>query len=106
MKHTLIYEDRSENNFTFPQWLWLDHVIRRRATFMFPAQMHNLGSQRFKDDREVVTVVTRCVITQDTDWYKQGMGKLALRYAKSLSFGEDCVGKPWESRKLKVKCFC
>ena len=49
------------------------------------------GGHRLKDNREVQTVATRWLVTQDTDWYQQGMQKLASRYDMCLSCGRDCV---------------
>ena len=34
---------------------------------MFPALKQNIGGYEFKSDREVETVVTRWLVTQDTD---------------------------------------
>jgi hypothetical protein len=46
----------------------------------FTALKQNLRGHRFKDSREVDTIVTRWLITQNTGLYRQGIEKLAARY--------------------------
>jgi hypothetical protein len=41
---------------------------------LFTALTESLGGRKFKDVSEVETVVRRCLVAQDTDWYQQGLG--------------------------------
>lgn len=46
-----------------------------------------------KDDYEVGKVVIQCLVTQDANWYEQGIGKLILLYNKYPTRGGDYVEK-------------
>jgi hypothetical protein len=104
VRHLSLYDDRSEKKLTWRiisrlknlHWLWLHHGNTSPSDcHLFPAPKQNFGGHNFKDDGEVKTVVTRWLITQYTDWYRQGIEKLALRYDKCLSCGVDCVEIQW-----------
>jgi hypothetical protein len=113
-KEPKIHVKRSETKFTLgliPQlqnqhWLWLYQWNSSPSDcHLFTALKQNLGGHKFKDDREVQTVVTRWLITQDTDWYRQWVEKLVTRYDKWLSCGEDYVEMQWGCRTIKRKLF-
>jgi hypothetical protein len=62
------------------------------SAFMFPAPIQNLVGHKFKDDRDVETVVTRWLITQDTDGLiQEAVKKLVARYDEYLTCGGGCV---------------
>ena len=52
---------------------------------------YNLWSRNFKEESEIETVVAGQLITQDTEFGQQGIGKVVPRYDKRLNFGGDCV---------------
>jgi hypothetical protein len=87
-------ERRSENKFTWRkisqlenlQWRWVyqGHSLPSEP---FPALKQNHVGYNFEVDREVETVVTRQLITHDTNWYRQRMVKFDRWYDKCLSCG-------------------
>jgi hypothetical protein len=48
--------------------------------YLSPVLKQNLGGHKFKDAREVKAIVTRCVVTQDTDACRQGMFYTSLSH--------------------------
>jgi hypothetical protein len=66
--------------------------FRVRVRFIFPAPMLNLVGRKFKDNRNVKKIVTRWLITQDTDGLIQQAVKTSVsRYDKRLACGGNCV---------------
>jgi hypothetical protein len=57
------------------KWSWLNlcHCLSASQENYRRAMKQTLSGHRFKDDREVETVVTRWLITPDTDWHQQGI---------------------------------
>jgi hypothetical protein len=66
------------------------------------SQRHSLVSHKFKDDREVETVVTRCLTTEDTDFYQQGIDILFPRSDKCLRCGGNYVRNNCNCWRLKL----
>lgn len=62
----------------------------------------NLCANIFRDDREVDSVVTRRLITKETDCYQQRIQKLAPRYDKCHSCDGDYVEK--QRCSCEIKC--
>lgn len=60
---------------------------------LFPELKQILGGHESKDDHEVGKVVIQCLVTQDADWYEQGIRKLILLYNKYPTRGGDYVEK-------------
>jgi hypothetical protein len=79
-----MYVGRSDKQFyviLFRHRRTLEHPAYRRDVLsdsrLFPALKENLDGHRFKDDRAVETVVTRSLVTRDTDYYRQGLENLS-----------------------------
>jgi len=47
-------------------------------------------------------VVTRWVITQSRDWYRQGIGTLAPQYDTFIGYGGDYVEMQWDSSATEM----
>jgi len=59
----------------------------------------NLGGHIISDDREVKSVVTRWLVTQDADLYREGIQNFDPQYDKCLNFG----GTMWRSSGISVQ---
>jgi len=59
----------------YMHWFWYGSIagIRSRAISLFLAPKLNLGWYKFKNDRYLVTAVTRWPMTRYTDWYRGGI---------------------------------
>jgi hypothetical protein len=71
--------------------MWYQQGSSLSGCHLFPSLKQNRGGRRFEDDYEVETVVTRWLITQDTDWCQQATEKLVRNCDKWLSFGGKYV---------------
>ena len=72
---------------------------------MFPALKLHLGVHKLKDDREVDTVETRWLITQDTGFCQQGREKLIPGYDKCFGCRGGCVKNWWDSSIMNQEEF-
>ena len=71
-------------------------IWRRAIAVCCPALQQNIGGRKFKDQCEVGADKIRCLVTQGTEWYQQGLEKPVPRCDKCLSFGEDYVENRWD----------
>jgi hypothetical protein len=58
---------------------------------LLTARKQTPDGPKFKDDRNMETVVTRWLIAQDRGWCQLGIGKFIPRCVKRPSFGGDYV---------------
>jgi hypothetical protein len=93
------YDGSYENKFTWRIFVYketwaIPHaalIWRRAIVYCCPVLEQNNGGRKFKDQREVGADVTRWLVTQGTEWYRQGKEKLVPRCDKCLSTGDVCV---------------
>ena len=69
----------------------------------FTTPKRNIGDLKFKDDREVDTVVTRQIFKQDTDWYKPETERLFPQYGQWFRFFGGACGNAWKSNGTEIQ---
>jgi hypothetical protein len=91
---TAVYDGRSANKFTWRNFVTNERaLIRRRINVICFQLKQSLGGHKFEDDRHAETVVTRWLITQDTEFCQQVVEKLVPRCNTCLICGRDCAEK-------------
>lgn len=79
--------------------------IRRRTTITFSDLKQNLGCHKFKDDREVETVVKRWLMVKETGLCQQGTEHLSHDMINTQSYGEEYAAKQCDCSTVKQELF-
>jgi len=61
--------------------------------------------RKFKDDREIQTVVTRCLLIENIDYLQQGIETVNSLFDTCCRFDEDYMTNEWSSSTIICKIF-